>query len=236
MRSNTYTLVFTSLITIFFGFLLSVAATSLKPRQDINIEIDMKKNILGALGLKPKISTKWTIEEVQDVYKKNIIGMVLDKNGLKTDKNPKDIDADKNEDFFPIYIHKTSNEINGYVIPISGKGLWSTLYGYFAIEPDCETAKGITFYKHGETPGLGGEVEKDWFQNNFKGKKFIDENDILVGIEVVKGSVDESSKDAYRQVDGISGATITSKGLEVFLKEDLKKYQPYFKMQKELVG
>lgn len=236
MRSNTYTLVFTSLITIFFGFLLSVAATSLKPRQDINIEIDMKKNILGALGLKPKISTKWTIEEVQDVYKKNIIGMVLDKNGLKTDKNPKDIDTDKNEDFFPIYIHKTSNEINGYVIPISGKGLWSTLYGYFAIEPDCETAKGITFYKHGETPGLGGEVEKDWFQNNFKGKKFIDENDILVGIEVVKGSVDESSKDAYRQVDGISGATITSKGLEVFLKEDLKKYQPYFKMQKELVG
>ena len=236
MRSNTYTLVFTSLITIFFGFLLSVAATSLKPRQDINIEIDMKKNILGALGLKPKISTKWTIEEVQDVYKRNIIGMVLDKNGLKTDKNPKDIDTDKNEDFFPIYIHKTSNEINGYVIPISGKGLWSTLYGYFAIEPDCETAKGITFYKHGETPGLGGEVEKDWFQNNFKGKKFIDENDILVGIEVVKGSVDESSKDAYRQVDGISGATITSKGLEVFLKEDLKKYQPYFKMQKEIVG
>ena len=236
MRSNTYTLVFTSLITIFFGFLLSVAATSLKPRQDINIEIDMKKNILGALGLKPKISTKWTIEEVQDVYKKNIIGVVLDKKGLKTDKNPKDIDTDKNEDFFPIYIHKTSNEINGYVIPISGKGLWSTLYGYFAIEPDCETAKGITFYKHGETPGLGGEVEKDWFQNNFKGKKFIDENDILVGIEVVKGSVDESSKDAYRQVDGISGATITSKGLEVFLKEDLKKYQPYFKIQKELVG
>ena len=236
MRSNTYTLVFTSLITIFFGFLLSVAATSLKPRQDINIEIDMKKNILGALGLKPKISTKWTIEEVQDVYKRNIIGMVLDKNGLKTDKNPKDIDTDKNEDFFPIYIHKTSNEVNGYVIPISGKGLWSTLYGYFAIEPDCETAKGITFYKHGETPGLGGEVEKDWFQNNFKGKKFVDENDIIVGIEVVKGSVDESSNDAYRQVDGISGATITSKGLEVFLKEDLKKYQSYFKMQKEFVG
>ena len=236
MRSNTYTLVFTSVITIFFGFLLSVAATSLKPRQDINIEIDMKKNILGALGLKPKLSSKWTIEEVQNVYKKNIIGIVLDKNGSKTEKNPKDIDTDKNEDFFPIYIHKTSDEINGYVIPISGKGLWSTLYGYFAIEPDCETAKGITFYKHGETPGLGGEVEKDWFQNNFKGKKFIDENNMLVGIEVVKGTVDESSDDAYRQVDGISGATITSKGLEVFLREDLRKYQPYFKIQNEFAG
>jgi Na+-transporting NADH:ubiquinone oxidoreductase subunit C len=122
------------------------------------------------------------------------------------------------------------------VIPISGKGLWSTLYGYFAIEPDCETAKGITFYKHGETPGLGGEVEKKWFQDNFKGKKFIDDNNSLVGIQVVKGSVDETSKEAYRQVDGISGATITSKGLEVFLKEDLAKYQAYFNLNKEVIG
>lgn len=236
MRSNTYTLIFTSVITIFFGFLLSVAATSLKPRQEINIEIDMKKNILSALGLKPSNSLKWNIEEVQNVYEENIIGVVVDKNGLKTDKNPQDIDTEKDQNHFPIYIHKKSNEIYGYVIPISGKGLWSTLYGYFAIEPDCETAKGITFYKHGETPGLGGEVEKDWFQNNFKGKKFVDENNNLVGIEVVKGSVDETSKNAYRQVDGISGATITSKGLENFLKEDLKKYQPYFKIQKESIG
>jgi Na+-transporting NADH:ubiquinone oxidoreductase subunit NqrC len=68
MRSNSYTLIFTSIITIFFGFLLSVAATSLKPLQDINIEIDMKKNILGALGIEPKNSKKWSIEEVQKVY------------------------------------------------------------------------------------------------------------------------------------------------------------------------
>jgi len=152
------------LITIFFGFLLSVAATSLKPRQDINIEIDMKKNILGALGIEPKNSGKWSIDEVQKVYKENIVGIVLDKDGYETDKDPKNIDADKDMNFFPIYIHKTNDNINGYVIPISGKGLWSTLYGYFAIEPDCETAKGITFYKHGETPGLGGEVEKNGFK------------------------------------------------------------------------
>lgn len=236
MRSNSYTLIFTSLITIFFGFLLSVAATSLKPRQDINVEIDMKKNILGALGIDPKNSDKWSIDEVQKVYKDNIVGIVLDKNGYETDKNPKDIDPEKDMNFFPIYIHKTDNNINGYVIPISGKGLWSTLYGYFAIEPDCETAKGITFYKHGETPGLGGEVEKKWFQDNFKGKKFIDDNNTLVGIQVVKGSVDETSKEAYRQVDGISGATITSKGLEVFLKKDLAKYQAYFNITKEAIG
>ena len=106
--------------------------------------------------------------------------------------------------------------------------MWSTLYGFFAIEPDGRTVKGITFYKHKETPGLGGEVDKEWFQNNFIGKKFVDQNDNLVGIKVLKGKVDRNSSTAYYKVDGISGATITSKGLEKFLLDDLKKYDPFF--------
>ena len=126
----------------------------------------------------------------------------------------------------PIYVNKVNNVIQGYAIPISGKGLWSTLYGYFAIEPDCETAKGITFYAHKETPGLGGEVDKAWFQNNFIGKKFVDENGALIGIKVIKGKANPNSS---HEVDGISGATVTSKGLEVFLLDDLKKYEPFFK-------
>ena len=104
--------------------------------------------------------------------------------------------------------------------------MWSTLYGYFAIEPDGMTAKGITFYAHKETPGLGGEVDKSWFQNNFVGKRFIDDKGNLVGIKVVKGKADVNSD---YEVDGISGATITSKGLETFLVDDLRKYEPFFK-------
>ena len=89
----------------------------------------------------------------------------------------------------------------------------------------CIRDRGITFYAHKETPGLGGEVEKPWFQNNFVGKRFIDENGNLVGIKVVKGKADPNSQ---YEVDGISGATITSKGLEYFLVDDLKKYEPFF--------
>ena len=119
--------------------------------------------------------------------------------------------------------------MGGYAIPIAGKGLWSTLFGYFAIEPDGRTVKGITFYKHGETPGLGGEVDKPWFQQNFIGKRFVDENDQLLGIHVIKGKVQSDDQEAYHKVDGISGATMTGKGLEYFLKDDLVKYEPFFK-------
>ncbi len=140
--------------------------------------------------------------------------------------DPASINTEVDKENLPIYVDKKDGIVNGYAIPISGKGLWSTLYGYFAIEPDGVTAKGITFYAHKETPGLGGEVEKPWFQNNFVGKRFIDEDGNLVGIKVIKGKADPGS---LYEVDGISGATITSKGLESFLVDDLEKYEPFFR-------
>ncbi|MBT4150001.1 MAG: FMN-binding protein, partial [Candidatus Marinimicrobia bacterium] len=94
--------------------------------------------------------------------------------------------------------------------------------------PDGATAKGITFYKHIETPGLGAEVDKPWFQQNFVGKRFIDKEGNLIGIQTVKGKVDNSSDEAYHQVDGITGATMTSRGLNKFLLKDLKYYNSYF--------
>ena len=87
--------------------------------------------------------------------------------------------------------------------------------------------KGITFYNHGETPGLGAEIEKDWFQNNFLGKKIKDLSGKLVSIEVVKGK----SGDNIHAVDGISGATITSRGVTDLLKHDLEKYSVYLNKQ-----
>lgn len=106
--------------------------------------------------------------------------------------------------------------------------MWSTLYGYLALESDGKTVKGITFYKHGETPGLGGEVEKKWFTNNYKQKKIVDENGVLVSIQAMKGKADPSSADFYHEVDGVSGATMTTKGLNLFLKENLQNYDSYF--------
>ena len=237
MHSNAYTLIFTSIVTIVLGFLLSMAVTILKEQQDLNIEIDIKKNILLSLDFAPSEENPWTPERVQAIFEEYISSLVINSKGESIEgKKPEDINPDVDEDFHPIYIKTMDGKIDGYTIPISGKGLWSTLYGYFAVESDGMTVKGITFYQHGETAGLGGEVDKPWFQNNFKGKKFVDNDGNLVGIQTMKGGVDDTSPEAYHQVDGISGATMTGKGLNIFLMNDLRTYESFFHRIRESKG
>ena len=221
MRSDTYTIIFTMIVTVILGLGLSVTADSLRDRQKLNEELDIKKNILSVLGFDK--NKEWSNEEVQSLYDKNIREIIINSFGEKLDGT---IPTDNS--VYTIYESRENNRTSGYAIPISGKGLWGTMYGYFAIEPDASTVKGITFYKHKETPGLGAEVDKDWFKNNFVGKKLVDIDGSLVSIEVVKGYVSSTDPNAMHKVDGISGATITGKGVTTFLKSDLEKYEPYF--------
>ena len=224
MRNNSYTLIFTSCVTIVLGIIIATTADNLRERQEINEELDIKKNILYALGYKQNIDNPWTNKIVESLYNNSINEIYLDRKGTVYQKQE---DIEKNP--LKIYQRMDNGLITGYAIPIEGKGLWGTMYGYFAIEPDAVTVKGITFYRHKETPGLGGEVDKDWFKNNFIGKRLVDNHGKLVSIEVIKGFVSEKDPEAYRKVDGISGATITGKGVTNFLKKDLDKYEPYFK-------
>ena len=221
MRSDTYTIIFTSVVTIVLGLVISFTADSLRDRQEINEALDIKKNILSVLGYNQAISV-WTDDKIQSVYEKNIKEISIDANGKEIEKPL------ESDEYRKIYQSTENGSVSGYAIPISGKGLWGTMFGYFAIDPDAETVKGITFYKHKETPGLGGEVDKDWFKNNFIGKKLIDVSGNLVSVEVVKGYVSSTDPNVNHKVDGISGATITGKGVTTFLKADLKKYDPYF--------
>lgn len=217
MRSNAYTLTFTSAVTIVLGLLVSLAATSLKDRQALNEEIDMKRNILRSLHIPEDHSRKMSEQEILDAFDQMITEVHINREG----------EEDPNGDLI-LYEKKSGDRIEGYAFPISGKGLWSTIYGYMALEPDGKTVKGITFYKHGETPGLGGEIEKDWFTSNFIGKQIVDAEGHLTSIQVIKGKVDPNRKEAIHQVDGISGATMTGKGVTAFLARDLETYNPFF--------
>ena len=205
MRSDLYTIAFTTIITVILGLGLSATADSLRERQVLNEELDIKKNILSVLGYKQ--DTPWTNEEVQSLYDANINEIRIDEVGSVIEK------LDKNEDLsYTIYQSSENNKVTGYAIPIAGKGLWGTMYGYFAIEPDAETVKGITFYKHKETPGLGAEVDNPKWKAQWKGKKLNDDNGELM-ITVAK-----TQKNKEHHIDALAGATLTSNGVDNLVK------------------
>ena len=178
---------FVMIVAFISSLLLAFIAMSLKPRMDYNVILDKKKSILKSIdidvvGLTPaQLDEKYNlhIEEIVINQAGEVISDILlsdiewveDKGTGTTNYILKTSDNKIINEYYPLY--KTSNP-NGYIIPISGKGLWSTLKGYFAISQDKNSTMGIVFYEHGETPGLGAEVDKPWFQNQFKidkGKK-----------------------------------------------------------------
>lgn len=231
MHKNSYVFIFAASVTITCSLLLASAANLLKSRQQENIQLDMRKNILASAGFMTD-GQELTRQEILKLYDENIKSKVLDLQGEEVPNRQADqVNPKKEPDLLPLYYSQQDGQITSYIMPISGKGLWSTIYGYLALEPDAITVMGITFYKHGETPGLGGEIEKDWFKNNFIGKKILDPEGNLVSVSVIKGKVAEMipEKEAYHYVDGISGSTLTGKGLTQFLKADLEQYEPFFK-------
>ncbi len=228
---NKYVFILT--ITVVCSFLLSLAAEGLRELYAKNVEVDKKKNILSAIGLD---IDSFTIPDIDKYFNDNIDTLIVDISGnVVYEISILDLDEIENKqtgeiqyfyddkEYLPLYNETINNVL---ILPISGKGLWSSLYGYFAIDANnYSTVKGITFYAHGETPGLGAEISKKWFQNNFIGKEIYSINNNLKSITVIKG---KASIDNKYQVDGISGATITSNGVTTLLKRDLERYQPYF--------
>mgnify|MGYP003956694701 CR=1 FL=1 len=236
-HSNSHTIKFILLLTIVVSFLLSITSTQLASLQNKNVEIDRKKNLLKSIGIDV---SDFNSDQILSEYRIRVADVVIHLNGeVAINIKIEDLDLIENKitgglnyimngkEYLPIYISSNPAAI---IIPISGKGLWSTLYGYIALETDCNTIKGITFYKHGETPGLGGEVEKEWFQENFIGKKIYNLDKKLVSVTVVKGKASDvlAGNALDHGVDGISGATVTSNGVTKFLRSDLNRYKMYF--------
>ena len=220
MHDNLYAFKFTAGVCIGCAILVSTAATALKPFQDANRKLDEQKNILVVLGLMQPgegLSASQITEKFESVTP-----VTLDSPEPAAAGQTGEATAERR-----LYVLKKGEQIEAYCIPISGRGLWSTLYGYLALEADGNTIKGITFYQHGETPGLGGEIDNPTWKAQFVGKKIL-EDDKLVSIHVIKGS---AAPDDQHAVDGISGATITSRAVDVLLRRSLEEYQSYLAQQ-----
>jgi len=128
----------------------------------------------------------------------------------------------------PVYVCEKNGDIY-YVFPMRGRGLWGAIWGYISLEKDFNTIYGVTFDHKSETPGLGAEIKEDWFEKAFQGKKLFEDNE-FTSVNVVKGGAPEGDP---HSVDAISGGTITSKGLEAMMEDNLSDYIPFFKKQKE---
>ncbi|NLB64042.1 MAG: NADH:ubiquinone reductase (Na(+)-transporting) subunit C [Fibrobacter sp.] len=225
-NENQKALIFAFVVSIVSALILAGTVQLLKPRQEFNFRVDVKKNILLALQISGDMKSDVAVEELYDKSVKEIVvnkqGEVIE--GLK----PSDLEENEKERL-PVYQAVVNGQVQAICIPVSGKGLWSTIYGYLAFENDFNTVKGITFYKHGETAGLGADIDTDWFQKRWQGKKIMDEQGNLVSVQIKKGSVVPDDPMIDHLVDGIAGATMTTNGVNDFILEDLKTYQEYFK-------
>ncbi|MCM1035595.1 MAG: FMN-binding protein [Paludibacter sp.] len=196
-NSNVYTMIYATVMVIIVAVLLAVVSMALKPKQDANVELDKKKQILSSLNIDLKG------QDVEALYTQII-----------------------NEQQFEgkTYYVATLEDATKYIIPMQGAGLWGAIWGYIALDSDKSTIYGTYFNHDSETPGLGGEITTAKFQNGFVGKH-ITQNGAITDIHIVK------SEPTEEEVQGISGATITSGGVETMINNTIADYAAFLQEQ-----
>lgn len=211
--------------------LVSGAAIGLRPMQEENRKLDMKKNILRSAGLydpHKSIDAQFTNIETrivdlasgefvpeQTVSPESYNQLQASLSSDLSRPLPGNIDIaglGRLEKYSLVYLVRDGKDVTGVILPVRGKGLWSTMYGYVALDGDLKTIRGISFYEHGETPGLGGEIENKQWLAGWEGKKMYGPDD-RVRLQVVKGSAAEKGTAAQYEIDGLSGATMTAEGV-----------------------
>ncbi len=229
-------------ICLFCSLFVSVAAVKLRPRQVKNQQLDKIQNILQVAGLAGEGGDPEAIyqERIKPVYIELKTGQSLSEDQFQPDQvefipGEQDLAGIKIRPLQSVIYQRMDGEtMTRLILPIHGKGLWSTLYGFLALEEDLQTVAGITFYEHGETPGLGGEIDNPNWKGSWEGKQAYDESGDVV-IKVMKGQVDPGHPDASRQIDGLSGATLTARGVDNLIQYWLGEngYGPYLKRIRE---
>ena len=226
VNSNTYTYTFATVMVVIVAVLLSGTSLGLKSRQSANITQEKKQSILASIGIE---KTRAESDLVFTEYVKQSLtlsgGQVVSEDASAAF----DIDmasavkSNNMERSVPLYVTEKDGE-TFYVVPLRGKGLWGPVWGYIALESDGNTVVGATFGHKSETPGLGAEITTPIFTDQFPGKK-ISEEGVFQSISVVK----EGTSTGNYMVDGISGGTITSNGVNDMLTDCLAPYAAYFK-------
>lgn len=244
-NSNAFTFTFAIIMVIVVGAALSVASMALKPRQ---VENAIQKDMISILS---SIGVEADRNNASDLFYENIVERVtLNSKGEVISSRDGQVDPKDIEDPFNVNVQKEFRnpklsiedrnypmyraEVEGkelIVIPMVGKGLWGPIWGYVALEGDYNTIYGAVFSHKSETPGLGAEITEPFFQEPFEGKQIYDDSGDLVSINVKKGGAD---KDNPHAVDGITGGTITSVGVQEMMRRTFGVYDNYFQSKKQV--
>lgn len=245
-ENGSRTLLVALMVCLVCSVVVASAAVLLKPIQASNQEADRKRNIIEVSGL---LQRGLTADQAYARIEARLIDLA---SGAEVDGlDPKTFDIarsgkdhtlstplDRGEDvaqirrkpkYLPVYrIAGGDGKLETLILPVYGYGLWSTLYGFLALEGDLRTVRNLKFYQHAETPGLGGEVDNPKWRAQWQGKVVFDDR-WRVRIELVKGAVDKSSPDALHQIDGLAGASLTARGVTNLLNFWLgdEGYAPY---------
>ena len=227
-NSNVYTIVYSAVMVVIVAFLLAFVYQTLKDRQDANVALDKKKQILYALNIRG-LGDEEAAQKYNEVVEADNI---LAASGEMQQNDAKDKEsngfrlgsADYKEGKLAIFVCNVDGA-RKYVIPVYGMGLWGPISGYVALNEDCKTVYGVYFNHDSETAGLGAEIKdsQEW-QERFQGKKLFDENGEQIALSVEKQVTNPAS-----EVDAVTGATLTSNGVRDMLKECLGKYVVFFK-------
>ena len=238
-ESTARTLTVALLVCLVCSIFVAGAAVALRPTQQENRLLDKQRSILAIAGLG---EAGMSASKVKQLYNERIVARLVD---LETGRFSDEFDAKtfdplvaakdpalssalrgeqdiasikRRERYSTVYIveGQAEGEIDTLILPVRGYGLWSTLYGFMAVKGDLDTVAGFGFYQHGETPGLGGEVDNPKWRGQWPGKELFDDSGKLA-VQIVKGGVDPQSPRANHQVDGLAGATLTSNGVNNLL-------------------
>ena len=243
--STKKTLIVAFSLSIVCAIFVSAAVVLLKPVQEVNKALDRKRNILAAAGmLEPGKSVDEQFAQVStrivdlrsgrfvdDIDPQKYDQRKASKDPAASEKLGEEQDVAKisrRENYAVVYVVQDSaGDLQKIILPVRGYGLWSTMYGFIALESDANTVAGLGFYEQGETPGLGGEVDNPRWKALWPGKQVYRDGEVAVGL--IKGSVDPASSSATWQVDGLAGATLTSRGVTNLLHFWLGKngFEPF---------
>ena len=215
--SNVYTIVYASVMVIIVAFLLAFVSSVLKPAQEANVENDTKGQILTSLNIDIKadgFNVAKEFENVQDMLWNGT--ELVPYEGKFLSAYGSAIKAGE----LHVFVAEVSGETK-YVLPVTGRGLWGGLWGYIALNADKKTVFGTYFYHTSETAGLGARIGERWFQEQFNGKPLFAGDDTQnIALSVVKAGASK----AETEVDGVTGATLTSDGVSAMVKDGLTAY------------